>query len=174
MQLDTPINQAIRCFIVPPPEERPHSSWRAIIYTREKPEKVFHGTRTLPSKIVPDPEIMKEELCDPEHIPAFVIQVTDKLSYVYIEGDVCEVIGTEIQMADGHNDPYLRGKTEALPKKKVSSLILPGACQPSGAKPELDLTDAYIVDLTFKTHSVTDPDIIKHVKQIAWNKGIAI
>jgi hypothetical protein len=66
------------CFIVPPPADRLHSSWRAIVYVKSQPEKTFHGTRNLPTELEPDLEIMKQELCDPDHIPAHVVQISEK------------------------------------------------------------------------------------------------
>ena len=187
------MNKVTLCFIIPPPKNRPHSSWRGIVYTKEQPEKVFSGTRTLSSAIVPDNEIMKQELCDPDHIPAHVVQISADEQYIYLEGDVCEVIGTEIHMADGHEDPYLKGKQAPVAAPKKSSLILPG--QPSvplpgaalsvgqiittsaqaaslGAGGPINLENTWIVDLTFKVNPITDKDTIDKVKTVAWNHGL--
>jgi hypothetical protein len=180
------------CFIVPPPADRLHSSWRAIVYVKSQPEKTFHGTRNLPTELEPDLEIMKQELCDPDHIPAHVVQISEKEQFVYIEGDVCEVIGTEIHMADGHNDPYLRkGKASKPSVAPKPSLIIPGQqnqaaaglTRPTlvttsqqaaamGAGGPMDLADRWIVDLTFKTHPVSDPELANKVKMVAWNHGL--
>lgn len=170
-------------FIIPPPDDQPHRSWRAIVYTKEEPEKLFVGKKTYPSFINPDPTIMKQELCNPDHIPAFIVQLTTEEQYIYIEGDVCEILSTEIHLADGVNDPYLQ-KTPTPPKPQPS-LILPG--QPSGGKqsnplilgqPQIgitaDIKDAFIVDLTFKTHPIKDPTIVNKVKSVAWNHGLTI
>ena len=195
MDLNATLNNVVMCFIIPPPQERPHSSWRAIVYTKEPPEKVFHGTRNLPSKINPFQDLMKQELCDPDHIPAHIVQLTEKDQFVYIEGDVCEIIGTEIHMADGHNDPYLR-KCQPPPKpsgQSSSGLIMPGQqvqaasaltrqtiittsqqAAAMGASGPVDLTDVYIVDLNFKTHEVSDPELRDHVKEVAWNHGLKL
>lgn len=187
------------CFIIPPPIDRPHSSWRAIVYVKEAPEKVFHGTRNLPTELIPDLEIMKQELCDPDHIPAHVVQLNEKQQFVYIEGDVCEIIGTEIHIADGHSDPYLR-KSQPIKPKNQPSLILPGQqnqaasalTRPNlittsnqaaalGASGPTDLKDRWIVDLTFKTKPINDPDssnynpkLVQEVKTIAWNHGLKL
>ena len=195
MDLNATLNNVVMCFIIPPPQERPHSSWRAICYTKEPPEKVFHGTRNLPTKINPAQELMKQELCDPDHIPAHIVQLTEKDQFVYIEGEVCEVIGTEIHMADGHEDPYLRKcAAPAKPSGAPSSgLVLPGQQSQAasaltrktiittsqqaasmGAGGPVDMSDMYIVDLTFKTHEVSDPAIRDHVKQVAWNHGLQL
>lgn len=176
-------------FIIPPPDDQFHRSWRAIVYTKEPPEKLFVGRRTYPSFITPDPEIMKRELCDPDHIPAFVVQLTTEEQYVYIEGDVCEILSTEVHFADSVNDPYLRKTPTPKPKQAAPSLILPGQAlpgQPSGSQPTLvtnvnqpagssaDLEDAYVVDITFKNHEVKDPSIVNKVKTVAWNHGLSI
>jgi hypothetical protein len=190
------MNKVTLCFIVPPPSNRLHSSWRAIVYAKEQPEKQFVGTRTLPSEIAPNAEIMKQELCDPDHIPAHIVQLTQEEQYVYVEGDVCEVIGTEIHMADGHNDPYLKGNQAAtITAPKKSTLTLPGQPgQPSvppggqlsigqlvttsaqaaslGAGGPINLENTWIVDLTFKTNPVTDQSVIDKVKAVAWGHGL--
>lgn len=189
------INNVVMSFIIPPPMDRLHSSWRAIVYTKEQPSKIFHGTRNLPCKINPDRDIMKQELCDPDHIVAHIIQISEQEQYVYIESDVCEIIGTEIHMADGHDDPYLRkgspaSKPSAQPK---SSIIIPGQQNQAaaalqrpnlvttsqqaaslGASGPLSLEDAWIVDLTFKTSPVSDPEVVDKVKMVAWNHGLTI
>jgi len=176
--LNAMINKAHLCFIVPPSMERPHSSWRAIVYTKNPPEKVFHSNRTYPSELEPDLEIMKRELCDPDHVVAFVVQLTDKDQFVYIEDDVCEVLGVEVHLADGTNDPYLKKKGRSA--TKTSAIIIPGQTKPSGGKlvtnagmatGNEDLSDVHIVDITFKTHAVTNQGIIDKVKEIAWNSG---
>lgn len=199
--LNAEINKVTMCFIVPPPEERPHSSWRAIVYVKEAPDKVFHGTRNLPSALEPDLEIMKQELCDPDHIPAHIVQLTEKDQFIYIEGDVCEIIGTEVHMADGHNDPYLRKNTHVKPSvQPKSSLIIPGQQSQAasalqrpnlvtstkqaaamGAGGPTDLTDRWIVDLNFKTKPINDPDsksfnpeLAQRVKEVAWNHGLRL
>ena len=196
MELKASINNVVLCFIIPPPEDRPHSSWRAICYTKTQPEKVFHGVRNLPTKIEPDYAIMKQELCDPDHIPAHVVQLTEQDQYVYIEGDVCEIIGTEIHMADGHNDPYLRQGSGATSKPSVkpkSSLILPGQQNQAGAaltRPNLittsnmaasmgaggpvDLKDTWIVDINFKTYPIQDAELRDKIKMVAWNHGLTL
>jgi hypothetical protein len=191
MNLNSVMDNVVLCFIVPPSAERPHSSWRAIVYTREQPEKVFHGTKTLPSKITADTEIMKQEICDPDHIPAHIVQITEKDQYVYIEGDVCEMLSVEVALADGNKDPYLKrcqSAKKAKPKSQ-SSLILPGQAvpQPSGqagsliiggvstpppSRPTGSLEDLYVVDITFKTHEIHDQAIVDHVKSVAWNYGL--
>jgi hypothetical protein len=178
--LNASINKAHLCFIVPPPSERPHSSWRAIIYTKSAPDKVFHKNRTYPSEIEPDPEIMKRELCDPDHIPAFVVQLTDKDQFVYIEGDVCEVLGVEVHAADSTKDPYLKGKGKTTTPSRPSALIMPGQSKPSGgslvanagmATGNEDMTDVWIVDITFKTFEIKNQAIVDKVKEVAWNHG---
>lgn len=190
------MNNVVLCFIVPPPLERPHSSWRAIVYTKNPPEKVYHGTRTYPTRIEPEQEVMKQEICDPDHIPAHIVQLTPNEQYVYIEGDVCEVLAVEVTLADGCQDPYLKRcttekKNTQNSHQQSSGLILPGQIQPSGstlapqitiankhaslsglASPPANLDDLYIVDITFKTHEVKDPDIVKRVKETAWTHGI--
>lgn len=177
--LNATIDKAHLCFIIPPPSERPHSSWRAIIYTKNTPEKVFHKNRTYPTEIEPDPEIMKRELCDPDHIPAFVVQLTDKDQFVYIEGDVCEVLGVEIHAADGINDPYLKGRGQQNIAPPSSALIIPGQNKPSGgivanagmATGNEDMTDIWVIDITFKTHEVKNQTIVDKVKEVAWSHG---
>jgi len=176
--LNASINKAHLCFIIPPTMERPHSSWRAIIYTKNAPDKVFHANRTYPTEIEPDPEIMKRELCDPDHIPAFVVQLTDKDQFVYIEGDVCEVLGVEVHAADSTNDPYL--KNRATTPSQTSVLILPGQSKPSGGSlvanagmttGHEDMTDVWIVDITFKEFEVKNQATVDKVKEIAWGHG---
>lgn len=191
--MDTPtgLNNVVLCFIVPPPEDRPHSSWRAVVYTKEIPEKIFYKNRTLPTKIVPHAEIMKQEICDPDHIPAHIVQLSDQAQYVYLEGDVCEIIGVEINFADGVEDPYLKRcqQVNLPPVQPKSSLIVPGQVQPSGAPlivgihqpmtiPQMqnpnDLKDVYVLDITFKTHGVKDQDTVDLVKSVAWNHGLTL
>ena len=187
------MSKVVMCFIIPPPADRLHSSWRAIVYVKQQPEKVFHGTRNLPSMLEPDLEIMKQELCDPDHIPAHIVQLNEEEQFVYIEGDVCEIIGTEIHMADGHNDPYLRKGTVSKPSVAPSkpSLIIPGQqiqaasalSRPTlittskqaasmGAGGPMDLADRWIVDLNFKTNPVSDKEVADKVKMVAWNHGL--
>ena len=191
--LNAALNKVILCFIIPPPSNRLHSSWRAVVYTKQQPEKIFHGTRNYPSEIFPDLEIMKQEICDPDHIPAHIVQLTEKDQFVYIEGDVCEILGTEIHMADGHRDPYLRKGSTSKPVKPQSTLILPGQQQSAasaltrptlittsrqaasmGAGGPMDLKDTWIVDLTFKIHPVSDPELRDKVKSVAWNHGLKL
>lgn len=186
MNSNSTLNNVVLCFIVPPPADRPHSSWRAIVYTRNPPEKTFHGTRTLPTQIEPDLDIMKQELCDPDHIPAHIIQLTEKDQFVYIEGDVCEMLSVEISLADGYKDPYLK-RCQSVKKKKSkpkSALILPGIPQsaPSGplitpgmaqvSNVPISLEGLNIVDITFKTHAVKDQELVDHVKDVAWSHGL--
>jgi hypothetical protein len=137
---------------------------------------------------------MRQELCDPDHIPAHIIQLNDKEQFVYIEGDVCEILGTEISMADGHKDPYLRVSTPSKPSvQPKSALILPGQQHQAasaltrktlittsaqaasmGAGGPLDLKDKWIVDVTFRTHPVDDTELSDKVKAVAWNYGLKL
>ncbi len=125
-------------------------------------------------------EIMKQEMCNPSHIPAHIIQVTEKEQFVYIEGDVCEVTGVEIHMADGCNDPFLKKEKKTKPK---SSVILPGSVsqvvplittkqQAAVNTSPISFEDVHIVDITFRTNEVKNQQLVDKVKKIAWNHGI--
>jgi hypothetical protein len=173
--LNAMINKAMLTFLVPPPMDRPFQSWRALIYTKQKPEKVFHSNRCLPSELTPDIEIMKRELCDPDHVPAFLVQLTEKDQFVYVEGDVCEVLSTEVHIADETTDKYLGKVPKSAPN--LPKLILPGAgnyAPPSSTPITQDNGDVFVVDITFKTHGVKDKTLVDHVKEVAWTHGVVI
>jgi hypothetical protein len=171
---DVAINKAVLTFLVPPPIDRPFQSWRALVYTREKPGKLFYENRCVPTELNPDAAIMKRELCDPDHVPAFVVQVTEKEQFVYVEGDVCEILSTEVHIADETTDKYLGKVAKNAPN--IPKLILPGAGN-HAPTPSIPITkedgDVYVVDITFKTHEVKDQDLVDKVKDIAWSHGVS-
>lgn len=182
MTLNATINKAMLTFLVPPPVDRPFQSWRALVYTKIKPEKVFHGTRTYISSLSPDEDIMKRELCDPDHTPAFFIQLTDKDQYVYIEGDVHEILSTEVHLADKSTDKYVSRTTlykeEDENSEPIPKLILPGAGNkaPVPSVPITDDVDVFVVDISFKTHPLKKEDnaeLIAQAKAVAWSHGVS-
>lgn len=133
------INQVVQGILAPPPEDRPHSSWRAVIYTNSRPKKVFAGHRTYPRELDPHVKHMKEELSREDAIPAKLIQITSHEQYVKVDNDVYDVVSMEINSSDGTDDPIL--KREWTDKH-------------------------YIVSLTFRSHPVTNPEALQRVSQL--------
>lgn len=105
----------VNCYAIPPSAEHA-ASWKAQVYVNEPPKKLFVGTKTLPSQLEPNIEVMDKLLEDSSRIPAKLVQLSDKDQFVVLKGETRNLIF-----------PLLSLQTEAkrnpLDKKKEIFLL---------------------------------------------------
>lgn len=104
-------NNVILAYLVPPREDMPFQSPRVLIFTEQEP--IRDGPTGLPSKIKAFDEVMRRELCDPDHLPGFLVQLTQSKQFIYCEGSVFEAINCKIdqvQDVDTGNGILLPGQ----------------------------------------------------------------
>jgi hypothetical protein len=138
----------ILAYLVPPREDMPFQSPRVLIFTEKEP--IRDGPSGLPSKIEPFDEVMRRELCNPDHLPGFLVQLTQTKQYVYCEGSVFKAINCKI---DTVNDV-----------DTGNSLLLPG----QAANATYSNKTIYRIEIDWCMTEEDDPTVVDRVRKVAW------
>lgn len=145
-------NNVCLTYLVPPREDRPFQSPRALIFSQRDP--IRDDDTGLPGKIQPFEEVMQRELCDPDHLPGFVIQLNQKKQYVYCEGSIFEIIDCRISEVDDIDTG--------------NSILKPGQSAVGYSGETI-----FRIEMDWLFKEETDPDLCDRIREIAWKSGIA-
>lgn len=138
----------ILAYLVPPREDRPFQSPRALVFSQRDP--IRDDETGLPGKIEPFDEVMRRELCNPDHLPGFVVQLNQAQQYIYCEGSVFEAIDCKIDQVDD--------------VKTGNSILLPGQAANSNYSGEM----IYRTEIDWLFVEEQDQNVVDRVKQLAW------
>lgn len=130
-------NNVVKCYAIPPGAEHA-ASWKVQIYVNEPPKKLFVGTKTLPSQIEPNTEVMDKLLEDSSRIPAKLVQLSDKNQVVVLKGETRNLIFPLLSM-------QTEAKRHPLDKKKEG---------------------VYLLHLHFAMHETKDVELIAEVNRL--------
>lgn len=144
-------NNIVLAYLVPPREDRPFQSPRALIFTKRDPNR--DDETGLPGKLEPFDEVMRRELCNPDHLPGFVVQLNQAQQYIYCEGSVFEAIDSRIQEVDD--------------VKTGNSILLPGQAAVSNYSGET----IFRTEIDWLFAEETDQNVVDRVKKLAWTSG---
>lgn len=148
-------NNACLAYLVPGREDMPHQSPRILVFSRSNPGLEVQPGVTVPGKILHDPDVMRRELCNPDHLPCMFVQIDQLNQYMYLAADengnslAChKVINTRIDECED----------------KASGLILPGQDFSGGT--------LYRIEMDFLFVEEQDPAVIDLVRMVAFSTGI--
>jgi hypothetical protein len=172
-------NNAILAYLVPPREDMPFQSPRILIFTRHHVEINHQEGYALPGYITEDKEIMRRELCDPEHLPCILVQLDEDNQFMYFIMDDTPPEAHKILNArvdEVEDKASVPGYNAASPP---SPIILPGAANPPSPGlggglilPGQNATGysgdvIYRVELDWTIEPLDNPDLLDVIRKTA-------
>lgn len=144
-------NNFAHAIIVPPNPKDKTGSWNAQVYSMNKPDLVYFGTRCLSGKII---DSCTEKIKGEKTIMGFLVQITNADQYVYFRSKKgSPLVFTAFAAETSAIQDLTEDKKILLGEKATDiSLAIP----------------VYLTTITFSTHAIKDQEVIDRVVDTIW------